>query len=155
MSEPDRTVAEAFLSALDPDATGFSFQVFDDWKKRAKNYKKKYGSSDPYRTAILHGSLEKCWSDLVTFSARGCGIFVTVNETDLGGRAAANVMRIRAAFVDLDRGGPLPAFHCPPHLVIESSAGKWHCYWRGEGCPVGRGGAVPQQLRSHHPRRPH
>ena len=50
MSEPDRTVAEAFLSALDPDATGFSFQVFDDWKKRAKYYKKKYGSQIKFFT---------------------------------------------------------------------------------------------------------
>ena len=130
MSQPDRTVAAAFLSALDPDASAFTFQIFDDWKQRAKNYRKKYGSSDPYRTAILHGSLDKCWADLVTYSARGCGIFVTVNATDFLGRAASNVTRARSQFVDLDAGGPLPeTFHVPPHIIVESSRDKWHIYW--------------------------
>jgi hypothetical protein len=149
MSQPDRTIAAAFLSALDPDASAFSFQIFDDWKQRAKKYKK-YGGSDPYRTAILHGSLEKCWADLVAYSARGCGVFVTINQTDLKGRAAANVTRIRAAFVDLDQGGPLPAFHRPPHIVVESSAGKWHVYWRVRDCGLDQFEALQRRLLRHY-----
>jgi hypothetical protein len=153
MTEPpilNRADAEQFLSALDPDVTQFSFQVFDDYKERAKNYKKKYKGSDPYRTAIIHGSLEKCWSDLVTFSARGCGIFVTINRTDLGGRAAANVTHIRSGFVDLDAGGSLPTFHRPPHIVVESSPGKWHVYWRVKDCGLDQFEALQKRLLRHY-----
>jgi hypothetical protein len=148
--QPDRGVAESFLAALDPAAAKFTFQVFDDHKKRAVAFKRKYGQGDPYRTAIIHGSLEKCWSDLVTFSARGCGVFVCINATDLKGRSAANVERIRAAFVDIDEGGPLPTFHCPPHIIVESSPSKWHVYWLVSDCGLDQFEGLQKRLLRHY-----
>ena len=59
----------------------------------------------------------------------GAGVFITINETDGAGRRSDNVTRYRAAFVDLD-GAPLPdVWPLKPSFVIESSAGKYHCYW--------------------------
>ena len=55
----------------------------------------------------------------------GAGIFVTVNETDGTGRTAANIVRARAVFVDLD-GSPLEpvlASQPAPHLVTEFVSG--------------------------------
>jgi len=61
-----------------------------------------------------------------------------VNEGDLNGRRAANVVAVRAAFVDLDEA-PLTVLDSspvPPHIVIESSPDRFHAYWRVTGCPV-------------------
>lgn len=134
----NRDDAESFLSALDPAATEFTFQTFDDNVKR----------KDKQLTRILHGTLERCWDQLTNLSRRGAGIFVTVNETDGEGRNASNVKRVRALFIDLD-GTPLPAedaFHVKPHIVIESSPGKWHCYWLVTNCTLDQFNALQRRL---------
>jgi hypothetical protein len=135
----DRRHAERFLQLLDPCATSFCFQSFDDDKKRAKaltadnTLRKKQGKPplpNPF-ARILHGTLDECWGNLVQLNEQGCGIFVTVNETDGTGRKIKNVERVRSLFVDLD-GAPLdPVKHAdlPPHLMIESSPGRWQTYW--------------------------
>jgi hypothetical protein len=75
--------AAAFLAALDPDATEWTFQTFDDNKERAKAYKMKHGRADPELTRIIHGSLAVCRGTLQRLNDRGCGVFVTVNQTNL------------------------------------------------------------------------
>jgi hypothetical protein len=53
-----------------------------------------------------------------------------VNETDLKGRKAENITRVRAVFADQDtQGAPIPDIGLDPHMVIESSPGKHHAYW--------------------------
>lgn len=54
--------------------------------------------------------------------------FVTVNETDGKGRKLANIIRIRAIWHEEDTpcGKDFPL---EPHLIIESSPGKFHRYW--------------------------
>ena len=54
-----------------------------------------------------------------------------VNAGDQRGRKAENVRRVRAHYVDLDKCGIDPLFtaELPPHIVVESSPGKWHAYW--------------------------
>src|SRR5262245_8402365 len=134
----NRDDAEAFLAALDPAAAEFTFQTFDD------NYKHK----DANLTQILHGTLGRRWDLLTNLNRRGAGIFVTVNETDGGGRAAKNIKRVRALFIDLD-GTPLPAedaFHVKPHLIIESSPGRWHCYWLVTNCTLDEFKALQRRL---------
>jgi hypothetical protein len=121
----NRDDAEIFLAALDPAATFFTFQTFDGNTER----------KDKQLTRILHGTLGARWDELADLNRRGAGIFVTVNETDGDGRSASNIKRVRALFIDLDAGRPLPdAFHVKPHIVIESSPGKWHCYWLMTNC---------------------
>jgi len=119
MSPTNKEMAAAFLEALEGDR--FTFQTFDDSK--AKNQK---------LARIIHGTIEECYDELAKLNKSGAGVFVTVNETDLRGRTAANVISIRALFVDLD-GAPLePVLEDktrPPHIVVESSPGRWHAYW--------------------------
>lgn len=121
--------AGRFLAALDPDATGFCFQTFDDDASR----------KDKGLTRVLHGSLAQRSAELELLNARGAGVFVTVNATDGDGRKSGNITRVRAVFVDLD-GAPLDpvlANGKPPHIVVESSPGKWHAYWRVAALPLG------------------
>jgi hypothetical protein len=138
--ELNRDDAESFLSALDPTATGFTFQTFDD----------DYSRKDKRLTRILHGTLERRWDLLTDLNRRGAGIFVTVNETDGEGRTAGNIERIRAVFVDLD-GAPLPdKFHVEPHVVVESSPGKWHIYWLVTRCTFEQFEALQRRLLRHY-----
>ena len=66
---------------------------------------------------------------LVVKLKAGAGVFYTVNATDGQGRRGANMTQVRAALVDLD-GAPLPAeFPIEPHVIIETSAGRWHLIW--------------------------
>lgn len=112
-----------FLTALDPHATQFTFQTFDDNKER----------KDAKLACVLNGTFEKHQQRLNQLSELGAGIFVTINETDLKGRKAKNITRVRAMFVDLD-GVPLKNVTGDkaipdPHIIVESSPKKWHCYW--------------------------
>ena len=119
---PDRSEAARFLALLDPAATQFTFQTFDDNKER--------GAKALAR--VLHGSLDQHFSTLTQLNEQGAGIYVTINETNLRGRRlATNVVRVRALFSDLD-GAPLdPVLQAAPapHLVTETSPRRWHCYW--------------------------
>lgn len=125
----DRQQAEEFLQALDPDSDDhFTFQTFDDSDERKRNKQ-----TDPSLLRVLHGSLARHFDELCALNERGAGIYVTVNETDLKGRTADNVKRIRANFVDLD-GAPLDpilAAETPkPFIITETSPERWHAYWR-------------------------
>jgi len=114
----DLAEAELQLDLLDIGGK-FTFQIFDDSPKKNSAFAK-----------IFHGTLEQWGRALERANEAGCGIFVTINETDLKGRRSENVKRVRALFLDLD-GSPLDSvleWH-KPDLVIESSPGKYHCYF--------------------------
>jgi hypothetical protein len=127
---PDRGVAECFLRALAPGNDRFTFQTFTDSKELRERYKAER-KRDPL-ARMLHGTLAERWNELVRLSAAGAGVYVTVNETNLSGRAAADIVRIRAYFVDMD-GAPLTnlaRLGLRPHLITQTSPGKFHVYWR-------------------------
>lgn len=121
-----------FLHALDPEGT-FTFQTFGDRGK------------DPGLNRVLHGSFEQHADELVRLNNLGAGVFVMVNKGDgivhpdaKTCRTKANVVAVRALFVDLD-GSPIePVLKMPllPDIVVESSPGRWHAYWLTEGCPL-------------------
>lgn len=117
---PDLDQAQRFLQALDP-AGIFTFQTFSDNKEVR---------AIPGR--ILHGTLEDNADELTRLQQQGAGIFVMVNEGNGKGRKSSDVMRVRAQFVDLDGSpiDPVLAAEAAPHIVVESSPGKWHAYWR-------------------------
>lgn len=124
---PDPAPANAFLDALDPRGI-FTFQTFPEGESQSESH---------YPT-ILHGTLKEHSARLAELNSAGHGVFVMVNEGDLKGRAARNVVRVRAHYVDLD-GAPLEPLvdaELPPHIVVESSPGRWHGYWRVENCPI-------------------
>jgi AAA domain/Primase C terminal 2 (PriCT-2) len=122
----DRDAAAAFLSALDPKTDKFTFQTFDD----------DYDRKDPALAKVLHGTLPERWDELCRLNAKGAGIFTTINETNLKGRSANDVVRVRALFVDCDEPGPRPEWHLPPHVQVESSPDKWHGYWLVKDCEL-------------------
>ena len=120
----ERDETEKFLQALDPKATEFTFQTFDEKGKNKKLVR------------VLNGTLDQHYDELVALNKQGAGIYVTINETDLKGRKAENVVRIRAVFVDLD-GAPLePAKQPQPHIIVESSPNRWHVYYLVTGMAV-------------------
>ena len=118
----DKTQAETFLRALDPSATTFTFQTFDDDKHR----------KDRRLAHVLHGPLDQHWATLEALNKQGAGVFVTVQETDGKGRKAENITRIRAVFHEDDTGEPVSL---PPtaQIEVESSPGKRHRYWLVDG----------------------
>lgn len=105
-----------------PDALGkiHTFQTFGDADKSGSLVK------------VMHGTLEDCRAELEELNRQGAGVFFTVNETDGKGRAAGNVVRVRAVFADFDTEDFNRTFYnlpLAPSIVIESSLGKHHAYW--------------------------
>src|SRR5262245_5723782 len=119
--EVDFAEAEKFLKALDPAATRFTFQTFDDDRNRG----------DERLARGFHGTLAELFEILKDLNDRGACISITVNETNFRGRSKGNIVRVRALWVDLD-GAPLEPVLADPrqvHIVVETSPGRWHAYW--------------------------
>jgi hypothetical protein len=117
----DHTVR--FLTRVEPNGS-FTFQVFDDAKQGR------------VRPAIFHATLDECWRDLKRLNDLGAGIYVMLNQGDGWGRKAENVIRVRAVFVDLD-GAPLQPVldaRLKPHLIIETSPGRFQAVWFVTDC---------------------
>lgn len=126
MLEPDQRQAIEHLMLLDEEAECFTFQTFDDNSDR-----------DSRRlTSVRHGSITdpNLWAELVRLNQAGAGVFVTVNETNGKGREGSDITRIRALWQEDDGDGkPLPV---EPHIVIQSSPGKYHRYLLVDGLEV-------------------
>lgn len=135
--EADMEAAQRFLDLLDPDATSWTFQTFDDNADR----------KDKSLAKVLHGTLADHAARLTDLEKRGAGVFVTVNETDGKGRLSKNITRARAVFVDLD-GAPLKPVQawCQPHIVTATSAGRYHVFWRVSDLPLGEFKGVQKKL---------
>jgi hypothetical protein len=95
----------------------FTFQVFDDKGKRHN------------LAAWKHGTLEQVAPWLTARASAGCGIFATINETDGHGRRRKNVTAARACFVDLDGAARPTKYPIKPHMIVETSPGRYHLYW--------------------------
>ena len=116
--ETARQAAEQFLTLLAEGEDEFTFQTFDDNKAR----------KDSGLTRIFNGTLDQHIGELLRLNKLGAGIYVTVNETDLKGRSKGNIVRVRAVFQEADRPGvPIPTL--APHIVVQTSPGKFHRYW--------------------------
>ena len=106
---------------------------------------KKGAPHDGKLNRVAHGSLEEHADMLISLNLQGAGVFVMVNEGDgvthAGNktcRTIKNVVRVRAAFVDLD-GSPLDPVlvaPVPPSIIVESSPNRWHTYWQLHDCPL-------------------
>jgi hypothetical protein len=119
----DLEAAGQFLDLL--GATRCTFQTFDD----------DAGRKERKLASILHGSLAKHAATLQHLNDCGAGVFVAVNQTDGQGRARENMKRVRAVTLDLDGASLDPVKQCTlkPHIIVESSPGRYHCYWRVKG----------------------
>jgi KaiC/GvpD/RAD55 family RecA-like ATPase len=132
---PNKAVATQFLSLLDPNASAFTFQTFDDNQDR----------KDGPRPKVLHGSLDEHFDKLSYLNQEGAGVFVTVNRTDLNGRKRENIVGIRAVFQEADNGNE-PELPLEPNLVVESSPGKRHCYLLTDSTKLDEFTGVQQRL---------
>jgi len=62
---------------------------------------------------------------------KGCGVYVTINETDGSGRTSKNIVSARACFIDGDNQD-LPdngSWGIYPHIIVARNARYWHAYW--------------------------
>ncbi|MGO9122066.1 MAG: AAA family ATPase [Desulfomonilaceae bacterium] len=117
--KPDLEQARTFLKLLGRGS--FTFQTFDDDPER----------KDPNLVFVRHGSLNQHADGLIRVNNEGAGIYFMVNKGDLKARKAENVTDVRAVFVDLD-GSPIePITACEPrpHMILETSPGRYHAYW--------------------------
>lgn len=133
--------AKRFLNRLDSGTEKFTFQTFDDEKK----------SKNADLTKILHGTLEQHAQELERLNSVGAGVFVTINQTDLRGRKAENIIAVRKFFVDTD-GAPLAPILAAskaggilPSCIVESSPGNYHAYWDAD-CELDRFTAIQTAL---------
>ncbi len=138
-AEPDLDEARRFVDLLAPGEP-VTLQTFSDRKPKGP---------DPL-AKIMHGRLEEHAGRLAALNGEGAGVFVCVNATNGRGRQAKNVTRVRALFVDLDGAPIAPVLALPaylrPHIVVESSPGKWHCYWIVIDCALDRFKPIQQAL---------
>lgn len=112
---PPKLHARAFLEMLEAETAEFCFRTFPDRK------------DSTLRPRTYGGSFENQWEQLQRENKRSAGVFVVING---GGQKRAEITRVRAVFADTD-GAPLePILEAlTPHIVVESSPGKWHVYW--------------------------
>lgn len=124
---PDFETTPGFLDSL-AGSSQFTFMALPEGVERGHRR----------RPHILHGSFDQLRMELLSLNVTGHGIFVMVNEGDLRGRKAENVIRVRALFVDLDGAPiePVRASPLPPHVVVNTSPGRFHAYWRIQDCPL-------------------
>ena len=137
---PDYYQAARFLDALaGEEGSEFTFQTFQDNKTHKKNNA---------LNKILHGSLDDHFEELSRLNQQGAGVFFMVNRGDGLGRKAKNVVAVRAVFVDLDGSplGPILNAKAQPHIITESSPGRYHAYWLIRDLPLNKFGTMQLAL---------
>ncbi len=136
-SAPDRKEAERFLTLLDEQGN-FCFAVIE------------HGNNGAGKSFSRSGSLEEHFPWLDQENQNGACVFVVINETT--GRKDEDVTRIRAVFADQDEPSDRPIEDWPldPHLVVETSPGKYHYYWSVDGLKTREFSAVQEAIASVH-----
>lgn len=114
--------SESFIELLTGDpSTPVHWQIYHDSDKSknetlARSFHCDYHNAAPY----LHQAQQD-----------GCGVYITVNQTDGARRKIENVTLARALFIDGD-DIPLPdqnGWGCYPHIVVARNPRQWHAYW--------------------------
>ena len=97
-------------------------------------FNKRTNTSRIAHTKLTNAALDK----LCEANRAGSNVTMMINEGDGEGRAAENVTGVTAVFIDTDGACTLDTVMASlvlPHLVVESSPGKFHAYWRIDGLP--------------------
>lgn len=128
---------QKFVSTFHPGP--YSFQTFDDDKSRDD---KKLVSKDWY------GTLNEYIGKLTARNLRGANASLCINVNAGAKRAKDKIVKTTALWVDTD-GAPLQPIldmGVTPHMIVESSPGKYHVYWLTEDCAVDQWEAVMRAL---------
>ena len=121
--------ARQLLSVLGRD--NFEFRAFPDATAGIST-----GSAAPFQRRV--GTFDEHMHELRKLNDQGFGIFVQINTADGNGFRATNINGAPCVFADFD-GAPLAnleRLQIKPHLVIETSPGKYHAYWRVADIPL-------------------
>lgn len=126
--------ARRFLTLLDETVFFHTFQTFDDNKER----------KNPNLVKLEHGDLEAKFAALEELNNQGAGVYISVQEMDGTGRKISCLKTIRAVFQEDDGDGKdLPL---EPHIVVNTSPGKYHRYLLVEGLSAEEFSAVMEVL---------
>ena len=121
--QQDYNQTAAYVHALTGDANSVM-----DWRAI-------YDKSNDRPAHNIRGTLADCWFQLCDYNSRDYGIFAIVNETDGRGRDVANIVAIRAHFIDLDNLSAMENlarardWYPQPAFAVQSSPNKAHVYW--------------------------
>ena len=134
--EPDLRLTRQFLKAVIGGSDQTCFQTFRS--RPGFNVEPKW----------KFGSLSECSDWLTNDNRRGAGVYFVVNYCDGAGRSSANVTRVRSLFVDLDGAPVEPLMTCEakPHVIIESSPGRFQAFWRCKNVAIGEFTPVQKAL---------
>lgn len=147
MSAPLTADTALFLNRL-ADDDPVTFQTFSD-KDELKIKRPGKKDYDP-NAHIRHGTLTQHHKTLEALNSKGAGVYMMVNAGDGKGRAAKNVLRVRALFIDTD-GAPFPTIlPLKPHLIVQSSPGKYHLYWKVNGLELPDFAPLQKALAEHY-----
>jgi hypothetical protein len=129
--------AERFIEALTGSAsTPMTFQTFDPSRQRDD------------LNVVRHGRLGVLLPELLALNRAGAAVAVTVNETDLKGRASKNIVRVRAVFADEDEPftneSPIK-----PDFVVRGRDGRRHLYWRVDDLDLSEFGTLQRAIATY------
>lgn len=97
-------------------------QIFSDDKRLKPNAK------------VLHGTFKQLKSELAKCNRRGMDVGMCIQQTDQTGRAKGNIVGIVCIVLDDDERRDAPrSFPLDPWIIVESSPGRYHYYWRISG----------------------
>ena len=117
-----------YLKTIQPSSNLFTFQTFSDSKATTKALKDAK-QRDPLAITFT-ATAEDALPRLQTLQERGAGIFVQMNVSS--GRGKDNVTKLSSYFLDTDGAPVAPIIKAMPKplMVVESSKGNYHIYWR-------------------------
>ncbi len=143
----DLTPTKRFLTVLTGDEA-VTFQTFSD--REELKIKRPDGTDYDPNAGWRHGTLGGLEPYLKRLNAKGAGVYIMVNAGDGSGRSAKDVRGVRALFIDTD-GAPFPTdLPLQPHLVVQSSPGRYHLYWLVNDVALSDFGALQQALAEHY-----
>lgn len=124
----DQAKFMTYLKTIQPDSSTFVFQTFTDNKavtKVLKSEKKR----DPLACSFV-ATPEEALPRLQLLQSKGAGVFVQMNVSNARGKD--NVTKLSSYFLDTDGAPVAPIIKAMPKplMVVESSKGNYHIYWR-------------------------
>lgn len=147
MSKAQPELAFSLLNLLGRDR--FEFRALAETSTAKSNAEAEREAGNKFAGMTRRtGTLEGWATLLVRLNEDGCGIFVQINEANGSGFKAGNIVASPCAFADLDHvpTGHLDRLHLRPHLIVESSPGKSHAYYRIADLPIDQFSKVQERL---------
>lgn len=126
----DKAKFLSFHKTLQPESSTFVYQTFTDCKTATKAFKAA-GKRDPLACTFT-ATPEEALVRLQPLQDAGAGIFVQMNVST--GRGKDNVIKLSTFFLDTDGAPVQPIIKAMPRplMVVTSSKGNYHIYWRTE-----------------------